>query len=170
MCGKPFPSVELVCGRETRLRPQSRSFSIKFRPGSIVALFGASITLFRLGHSPLGGQQGNVPGSPGRRLATRAGGTCVGAPSLLSTLSKGPLEGSACSRCRHRGDRGGNFPYNCMRESHPPWPHKGIRTLDSKHFEIVKYLESKTGYEILTYHKAGILQRVRRALLLSHLR
>jgi hypothetical protein len=111
MCGEPFPSVELACGREKRLRPQIEGFSIKFRPGSIVALFGgsgvhSSITLVRLRPSPLGGQQGNDPGSPGPRLAARTGGTCVGAPRLLSTLSKGPSEGSACSRCRHRGDQG----------------------------------------------------------------
>jgi hypothetical protein len=50
---------------------------------------------------------------------------------------------------------GGNFPCNCMRESPPPRPHKGIRTLDSKHFEIVKYLESKTGYEIFNLSQGG---------------
>jgi hypothetical protein len=41
MCGEPFPSVELACGREKRLRPQIEGFSIKFRPGSIVALLVA---------------------------------------------------------------------------------------------------------------------------------
>jgi hypothetical protein len=66
----------------------------------------SSITLVRLRPSPLGGQRGNVPGSPGPRLAARTGGTYVGAPRLLSTLSKGPSEGSACSRCHHRGDQG----------------------------------------------------------------
>jgi hypothetical protein len=107
----------------------------------------SSITLFRLRPSPtLGGQQGNVPRFPGGLGWQRAwvGPTCR-PPRLLSTLGKGPSEGSACSRYRHRGDRGENFPYNCMRESPPPRPHNGIRTLDSKHFEIVKYLESKTG-------------------------
>lgn len=39
MCGEPFPSVELACRREKRLRPDIEGLSIKFRPGSIVPLF-----------------------------------------------------------------------------------------------------------------------------------
>jgi hypothetical protein len=114
-----------------------------------------------LGRSPSpleGGQQGSVPGIRGPGWQLCKGGTCLGPLACCQPWAKGPSEGAQlCSRCRHRGGRGGNVPYNCMRESPPPRPHKGIRTLGSRHFEIVKYLESKTGYEILPQSQGGDL-------------
>jgi hypothetical protein len=37
MCGEPFPSVELACGRGKEI--EAEDFSMRFGPGSIVPLF-----------------------------------------------------------------------------------------------------------------------------------
>ena len=109
------------------------------------------ITYLGRGPSPLeGGQQGSVPGIRGPGWQPCIGGTCLGPLACCQPWAKGPVGGgSALFTLPPSWRSRGNVPYNCMRESPPLRPHKGIRTLGSRHFEIVKYLESKTGYEIL---------------------